>query len=217
MFTTLIMIAVVAVALFLMSLLTSTATRRNKLTALCNIAEGTHEGSITKLTDAAISVRHLLYKQGTDAHHIAVNGAADMPWGVVKDEASAAEARVAVDLLGQKAGTMLMVASEAIDANEPVYTAAGGKVQDEPAVAGTYWLVGYAKTTVAADNAEIEVQHIVPIKVVVVAAFTSTNGVAAAASADLAALAAEAEKIGDDVRALGTALATPALVKVLAA
>ena len=30
---------------------------------------------------------------------------------------------------------------------------------------------------------------------------TSTNGVAAAASADLAALAAETEKIGDDVRA----------------
>lgn len=30
---------------------------------------------------------------------------------------------------------------------------------------------------------------------------TSTNGVAAAASADLAALAAEAEKIGDDTRA----------------
>jgi hypothetical protein len=30
---------------------------------------------------------------------------------------------------------------------------------------------------------------------------TSTNGVAAAASADLAALAAEAEKIGDDARA----------------
>lgn len=36
--------------------------------------------------------------------------------------------------------------------------------------------------------------------------FTSTNGVAGAASADLAALAAETEKIGDDVRALRTAL-----------
>lgn len=36
-------------------------------------------------------------------------------------------------------------------------------------------------------------------------ALTSTNGVAGAASADLAALAAEAEKIGDDVRAVHAA------------
>lgn len=40
---------------------------------------------------------------------------------------------------------------------------------------------------------------------------TSTNGVAAAA-ADLAALAAEAEKIGDDVRAVRTALVTLGLI-----
>lgn len=36
-------------------------------------------------------------------------------------------------------------------------------------------------------------------------ALTSTNGTAAAAAADLAALAAEAEKIGDDVRAIHAA------------
>lgn len=41
---------------------------------------------------------------------------------------------------------------------------------------------------------------------------TSTNGVAAAASADLAALAAEAEKIGDDVRAVRAALVTLGLI-----
>jgi hypothetical protein len=53
-----------------------------------------------------------------------------------------------------------------------------------------------------------------PVKVVIIAALTSTDGTAAGA-ADLAALKAEAEKIGDDVRAIGAALATPALVKVL--
>lgn len=37
-------------------------------------------------------------------------------------------------------------------------------------------------------------------------ALTSTNGTAAAAAADLAALAAEAEKIGDDVRAIHAAV-----------
>lgn len=42
---------------------------------------------------------------------------------------------------------------------------------------------------------------------------TSTNGTAAAASASLANLAAEAEKIGDDVRAIHAALITAGLVK----
>ena len=47
----------------------------------------------------------------------------------------------------------------------------------------------------------------------VTVALTSTNGTAAAASADLAALAAEAEKIGDDVRAIHAALKLHGLVK----
>lgn len=42
---------------------------------------------------------------------------------------------------------------------------------------------------------------------------TSTNGTAAAASANLANLAAEAEKIGDDVRAIYTALKNQGLLK----
>lgn len=41
---------------------------------------------------------------------------------------------------------------------------------------------------------------------------TSTNGTAAAASANLAGLAAEAEKIGDDVRAIHAALVTHGLI-----
>lgn len=47
----------------------------------------------------------------------------------------------------------------------------------------------------------------------VTVSLTSTNGTAAAASADLAALAAEAEKIGDDVRAIHAALALHGLIK----
>ena len=45
-----------------------------------------------------------------------------------------------------------------------------------------------------------------PTVMTALAALTSTNGVAAAASADLAALAAEAEKIGDDARAIHATL-----------
>jgi len=135
---------------------------RPQMTGLANIAEGTHENAITKLTDAAITTRHLLYKFGSDAQHIAACGANDIPLGGVNDEADAAEDRVGVNLLGTFQGTMLMVASEAITAGEHVYTAASGKVQDLPAGAGTYDEVGVAVTAAAADGDLIEVQHCVP-------------------------------------------------------
>lgn len=175
---------------------------------------GTHESVLSRIAEGAIATPHLLVKIGTaPGSQVIVSDAGDLPMGAAQDDAVDG-ARVAVELLGQGA-TRLLVASEAITAGERVYTADDGKIQDEPAVAGTYYWIGTAKTAATTDGDEIEVATIEPIKVVVVAAFTSTNGTAAAA-ADLTALKAEAEKIGDDVRSLGTALATPALVKVLA-
>lgn len=179
-----------------------------------NISEGTHE-RLTRKADAALTAKNLLVKEGTDSNHSAINGAADKPIGPCTDEAAAAEDLVNVIPLGAVPHTVLMVASEAIAANADVYTAASGKIQDEPAVAGTYYMVGRARKAAAANNDVIEVQPCAPVKVVVIAALTSTNGTAGAA-ADLAALKAEAENIGDDVRAIAAALATPALIKVLA-
>lgn len=187
--------------------------RREGEFALANIAEGTHAGSKRYLSDAAIATRYLLGKKGTDADHIAICGAGDEPIVSITDEATAAEKEVTGEFLSTAQRTLIMIASEAITADEDVYTAANGKIQDEPTVAGTYYKVGRARSAASADE-QIEVIPCAPIKVVVIAALTSTNGTAAAA-ADLTALKAEAEKIGDDVRALGAALATPALVKVL--
>lgn len=185
-----------------------------------NIAEGQHDGSVTKKADAAHTLRYLVVKIGSDSDHVALCGASDRPLGVCSDQPEAAEDRVAVDLLGATGTTRKAVPSEAMAVGDPVYTAANGKVQNEPATAGTYYRIGYALTAAVSDDVTnghpIEFEPHPPVKVVVVAALTSTNGTAAAASADLAALAAEAEKIGDDVRALGSALATPAEVKVLA-
>jgi hypothetical protein len=183
--------------------------------ALANaIDTGTHAGPITKAADAAIA-RFLVVKEGTTAGStIAVCGASDLPLGCTLNPADAAADRIAIGLFAF-GETRLLTASEAITIGDPIYTAASGKVQNEPASAGTYYRIGYALTSAAADGDPVEVQTFPPIKVVVVAAFTSTNGTAAAASASLANLAAEAEKIGDDVRALGTALATAAEVKVL--
>ena len=119
-----------------------------------NIAEGRHAESVTKLTDAAITTRHLLYKVGSDVDHIAVAGATDTPLGVVADEATAAEEYVSVDLLG-KGCTKRMVASEAVSAGARVFAAASGKIATSGSV-----LVGIALTAATTDGDIIEVEDI---------------------------------------------------------
>lgn len=160
--TTLIILALSA----LVTLLLACRRRRARLLA-CNIAEATHAGAFTKKTDAAITTRNLLGKPGSDINHVAVSGANDIPYGVITDEAAAAEELVGVAILGTENRTLLMVASEAITEGEHVYTAAAGKVQDLPAGAGTYYELGIALTASAADGDLIEVAHCVPRKTVV--------------------------------------------------
>lgn len=151
---------------FLSRLLRRLFTPRYDL-ALANIAEGTHEGAITKLADAAITTRFLLVKFGTNVNHIAANDASDCPLGVCTDEPTADEAPVNVDLLGCGAWTRKVVASEAIDYNEDVYTAASGKVQDEPTAAGTYYHIGRAIQSASADGDVIEIVPTFPTAFVV--------------------------------------------------
>ncbi len=143
------------------------ATKRRGFISAINIAEGTNKNAKTYKADAAVGTRFLLAKIGTDQNHSAACGASDIPIGTMTDEAAAAEDLVAVELLGISNRTLLMVASEVITAGEAVYTAAGGKVQDLPAGAGTYYKVGHALTASAADGDLIEVQHCAPIATVV--------------------------------------------------
>lgn len=81
-----------------------------------------------------------------------------------------------------------------------------GKVRALPAAAGVYFSPGsFAEDAVDEQLAKINPlprMIVVPDSVAAAAALTSTDGVAAAAAANLAGLATEAEKIGDDVRAL---------------
>ena len=141
---------------------------RNPRIALANIAEGTHEGAVGKIADAAIGTRYLLGKFGTDDFHVNIAGAADIPFCTMPDEAAVGK-RIQCHILGVFQGSLLMVASEAITAGEHVYAAANGKVQDLPAAPGTYWEVGLALTAAGADTDLIEVAHCVPRKVVVAA------------------------------------------------
>lgn len=162
-----ILLTILAVALIATVLGLFLRSRSNGLLPMANYGEqGTHDGSVTRKTDAAITTRHLLFAVGSDGAHIAACGASGIPVGTVDDEAAAAEENVAVLILG-KGPTKLMVASEAITAGEAVFTAASGKVQDLPAGAGTYYQVGYALTAAGADGDVFEVQDHAPIKTVV--------------------------------------------------
>jgi hypothetical protein len=138
--------------------------------AINALGDGIHcEGILAKKADAALTVKHYLVKTGSDADHIAVCAAAsDEPLGVCIDEAEAAEDAVSVKLLGACSGTVLMVASETITAGEDVYSGTDGRVQDTPAVAGTYFKVGRAVTGTTVDL-ELEVEPCTPQKVNVVA------------------------------------------------
>jgi hypothetical protein len=135
--------------------------------AACNIAEGTHECSVTKLSAAAIATRHLLFVRGADDNHVTLAGASDAlaPMGTVDDEASAAEEPIAVQILG-KGPTKRMIASETMTVGDEVWTAASGKVQDRTATPGTYWIVGTALTAAGADEI-IEVADCTPIRITV--------------------------------------------------
>lgn len=121
-----------------------------------NIAEGTHAEAKTYLTDAAITTRHLLYKVGTDANHIAVCGSTSVPLGTVDDEATAAEEYVAVQLMG-KGSTKRVVASGAVSAGALVYLGASGKV----ASSGTQ-CIGVALTAASTDGDIIEMIDTTP-------------------------------------------------------
>lgn len=117
---------------------------------------------------------------------------------------------VSIRLLG-KGGTVKVVAGGVIAGGARVKGASGGKVVTN----GGYGRgLGVKLTTGnSANNDVIEVLDVVePIITAQAApALTSTNGTAAAA-ADLAALKAESELIGDDVRALHAKLVSAGVI-----
>jgi hypothetical protein len=140
---------------------------KSKLIGGANIAEGTHHGAISKLTDAAISTRYLLAAIGSDIAHIALAGVSDIPLGFITDEASGAEEWVNVNLLGSTCNTQLGIASAAITAGAYVVAAANGKLRTLPTATCTYYIVGRALSAASADGDVIEVDPCLPVQRVV--------------------------------------------------
>jgi hypothetical protein len=138
-----------------------------QLRALANIAEGFQPARLTYRADAVIATRNLVGKIGSDAAHVAVCGDADIPLGMITDQAPAIDDGVSVTLFGPNNECCLGIASAQILAGAFVVPAANGKLRTLPAAAGTYWIVGRALKTAAADNDDVEFIPCFPIQRVV--------------------------------------------------
>lgn len=118
----------------------------------------THNNSVRRTNDAAVSTRHLLWKKGASDGTVALNGASDIPLGTIDNVESSTGLGQTILLLG-KGATKKMVASEAIGVGARVFAAASGKV----AASGTI-LLGIALTAAGQDDDILEVADITPVQ-----------------------------------------------------
>jgi len=119
----------------------------------------TYDGGIIPLAaEVAISTRYLLVQKGTADGGFIVNVANTRPWGVCLDEPESGD-KASVQLLGF--GLVKVVAGEAIEVGDKVWTGAAGKVLDTHSTGA--FLVGRAVTAAAADGDLILVQSCFPV------------------------------------------------------
>jgi hypothetical protein len=139
----------------------------------------THETTITRTNDAAVTARHLLWKKGAADGSVAVCGENDVPLGTIDNVEAGTGIRQTVLLLG-KGPTKKMVADGGIAAGALVYAAASGKVD----AIGTQ-IVGVALTAAANNNDILEVADFPPT--------SATPGIPAATFDAHSILAAEVD------------------------
>lgn len=148
------------------------------------------------------------YKLDASNQAVIVSAATDVPHGLILAVSEDGLEISAAPLGGNHGPVRVKLGTAITDLRKDLTVKADGTAESDDA-AGARVVVARPLETGAADEL-IEAVLLPPVPTVAptVVALTSTNGVAAAASADLAALAAEAEKIGDDVRAIHAALVT---------
>ncbi|MDR2735760.1 MAG: DUF2190 family protein [Puniceicoccales bacterium] len=127
-----------------------------------NIAEGTHEGNITRIAKADITEKYTLVKiDSSNSAEVDICTGSDLPIGVATDEASAGDI-VNVALLGC-ADTIKAIASAEISAGTRLMPAANGKITPLGTSTGTYNCIGIALNGAIA-NGMVEVLSCVPTK-----------------------------------------------------
>ncbi|MBQ6534072.1 MAG: DUF2190 family protein [Opitutales bacterium] len=100
---------------------------RGKGAAFCNIAEGTHAGSLTMAAGENIESQNLVVCAGSNEGEFAIAKATDKPLGICVDQGAKGE-RLAVLLPGSAGSTFMCRATGDVSAGDSVYTAANGKV-----------------------------------------------------------------------------------------
>lgn len=138
-----------------------------------NVATGVHEGNITKTLESAAATRYLLGTPGSAPGEVDICGDSDAPLGVITDEGAVGDP-VNVAMLGGASSTLLMVANGPIAVGSAVYTAADGKVQEQPEISGNYFQVGFAVTAASSDGDRLEVMPVTPRFTIVLDAFSGT-------------------------------------------
>jgi hypothetical protein len=122
---------------------------------VCNVNEGRHANGVVSRTLDATATRYLVAKYGTDATHVGLAGASDVPLGFILDEGASGDL-VEVQLFSG-AGTVFVQASAAISAGASVSVTTGGKLLTLPATTGTYYQVGRALNAAASAGDLVEI------------------------------------------------------------
>ena len=114
-------------------------------------------------TSLPFSSRFLLIQRGASGAQygdVCAGGpGGNLPLGITSDAAYAAGDVLNVRRIGVRPGLELAIATGAVTIDHLLVSAAGGKVQDITTVTvnGTYWVVGRAAATVAANSSTGEV------------------------------------------------------------
>lgn len=174
-------------------------------------SETAYRTFVEESTDALLNKEFHLVALGTAENTVKLATSVDDAIGVLFQKTEG-DPHVNVRMLG-KGGTVKVIAGGVIAKDARVIWGTGGKVITRPTAAGIHRTLGRKLSQGNSASGDIiEILDVLePAKVVTVVALTSTDGVAAAA-ADLAALKAEAEKIGDDTRAIHAALVSAGII-----
>jgi hypothetical protein len=131
----------------------------------------TPKGRTTAVPDAAFTSRYLIAKRGAQYYSIAIAGQGDTPYAVVPDMTPTTDTDLSyplpVNILGLNEDTERMICSGALAIDQLLTTDAAGQVRALPATAGTYWVLGKAKTASVAQGDQVEVIPCFPYQVTV--------------------------------------------------
>jgi hypothetical protein len=148
--------------------------KRRVLSFLANnaiLVNITPKGRATAIADAAFTSRYLIAKRGAQYYSIAIAGQGDIPYAVVPDMTPTTDTSLTyplpVNILGLNEDTERMICSGAIAIDQLLTTDAAGQVRPVPSSAGTYWVLGKAKTATATQGDQVEAIPCFPYQVTV--------------------------------------------------